>query len=108
MDMDHPIAVGKTFGTQNLSINFESNDSISFKTKNTLYILNGKSKYKIKDNIVTIRNSYKAYKQSGANSCILSFTGQLKKDRIEHATFSIIGHDDKEHVFRDNISLLIE
>ena len=39
--------VGKTFTTQSFSLTFISHDSVSFQTKNTLYILEGKSKYEI-------------------------------------------------------------
>ena len=50
--------IGKTFSTQSLSLTFISSDSVSFLTQNTLYILKGKSKYEINNDIITIKNPY--------------------------------------------------
>lgn len=50
--------IGKTFGNQSFSITFESSDSVSFKTKNTLYLLNGKSSYKIRNGKIRIESPY--------------------------------------------------
>ena len=102
--------VGRTFSTQSLSITFISNDSIYFHTKNTLYILNGKSKYEINNDTIVIKNPYgkRLEPDETKDSYILNFIGHLKKDRIDKATFSIIGPYEKEQFFGYEITLFME
>lgn len=102
--------VGKTFSNQSLSLTFESRDSVSYLTKNTLYILKGKSKYTINNDTIVIKSPYgkRLRPNETTESYILSFVGCLKKDRIEKATFSIIGSEEKEQFFGYEISLLME
>lgn len=102
--------VGKTFSTQSLSITFISNDSICFHTKNTLYILNGKSKYEINNDTIVIKNPYgeRLEPDETKDSYILNFIGYLKKDRIDKASFSIIGPFEKEQFFGYEITLFME
>ena len=102
--------VGKIFSNQSLSLTFESRDSVSYLTKNTLYILKGKSKYTINNDTIVIKSPYgkRLRPNETTESYILSFVGCLKKDRIEKATFSIIGSEEKEQFFGYEISLLME
>ena len=102
--------LGKTFSNQSLSLTFEENDSVSFQTKNTLYILKGKSKYEIDNGRIIIKSPYgKRLEPNETIDCyILSFIGSLKNDRIEDATFSIIGPYEKEQFFGDEITLFLE
>ena len=102
--------IGKTFGNQSFSITFESSDSVSFKTKNTLYLLNGKSSYKIRNGKIRIESPYIKRPDSDkiTVSYIEGFTGVLRKDRIEDATFSVIGPNEREQFFEDKITLFVE
>lgn len=102
--------IGKTFGNQSFSITFESSDSVSFKTKNTLYLLNGKSSYKIRNGKIRIECPYIKRPDSDkiTESYIEGFTGVLRKDRIEDATFSVIGPNEREQFFGDKITLFVE
>ena len=104
--------IGKTFGNQSFSITFESSDSVSFKTKNTLYLLNGKSSYKIRNGKIRIESPYIKRPDSDkiTESYIEGFTGVLRKDRIEDedATFSVIGPNEREQFFGDKITLFVE
>lgn len=102
--------IGKTFGNQSFSITFESSDSVSFKTKNTLYLLNGKSSYKIRNGKIRIESPYIKRPDSDkiTVSYIEGFTGVLRKDRIEDATFSVIGPNEREQFFEDRITLFVE
>lgn len=102
--------LGKTFGNQSLSLTFENNDSVSFRTKNTLYILKGKSKYEIDNDRIIIKSPYgkKLDPDKTTDSYILSFIGFLENDRINDATYSIIGPYEKEQFFGDKISLFLE
>lgn len=102
--------IGKTFGNQSFSITFESSDSVSFKTKNTLYLLNGKSSYKIRNGKIRIESPYIKRPDSDkiTVSYIEGFTGVLRKDRIEDATFSVIGPNEREQFFGDKITLFVE
>lgn len=50
--------LGKTFSNQSLSLSFEDNDSVSFQTKNTLYVLKGRSKYEIDNGKIIIKSPY--------------------------------------------------
>lgn len=80
--------LGKTFSNQSLSLTFENNDSVSFQTKNTLYILKGKSKYEIDNGRIIIKSPYgkRLEPDETTDSYILSFIGSLKKNRIDDAT----------------------
>ena len=102
--------IGKTFGNQSFSITFESSDSVSFKTKNTLYLLNVKSSYKIRNGKIRIESPYIKRPDSDkiTESYIEGFTGVLRKDRIEDATFSVIGPNEREQFFEDKITLFVE
>ena len=102
--------IGKTFGNQSFSITFESSDSVSFKTKNTLYLLNVKSRYKIRNGKIRIESPYIKRPDSDkiTESYIEGFTGVLRKDRIEDATFSVIGPNEREQFFGDKITLFVE
>lgn len=102
--------IGKTFGNQSFSITFESSDSVSFKTKNTLYLLNGKSNYKIRNGKIRIESPYIKRPDSDkiTESYIEGFTGVLRKDRIEDATFSVIGPNEREQFFGDKMTLFVE
>ena len=42
------------------------------------------------------------------DSYILSFIGSLKKNRIDDATYSIIGAYEKEQFFGDEVTLFLE
>ena len=92
------IILGKTFSNQSLSLTFENNDSVSFQTKNTLYILKGKSKYEIDNGRIIIKSPYgkRLEPDETTDSYILSFIGSLKKNRIDDATYSIIGAYEKK------------
>lgn len=102
--------LGKTFSNQSLSLTFETNDSVSFRTKNTLYILKGKSKYEIDNDRIIIKSPYgkRLEPNKTTDSYISSFIGSLKNDRIDGATYSIIGPYEKEQFFGDEISLFLE
>lgn len=102
--------VGKTFSTQNLSLTFTSSDSVSFQTKNTLYILEGKTKYEINNDTIVIKSPYEKRPEPNetTNSYILSFIGYLKNDRIDKATFFIIGPYEKEQFCGAEITLFME
>ena len=102
--------LGKTFSNQSLSLTFEYNDSVSFRTKNTLYLLKGKSKYEIDNGKIIIKSPYgeRLEPDETTDSYILSFIGYLKKDRIDNAGFTIIGPYEKEQVFGDEITLFLE
>ena len=102
--------LGKTFSNQSLSLTFEGNDSVSFRTKNTLYLLKGKSKYEIDNGKIIIRSPYgkRLEPDETTDSYILNFVGSLKKDRIDNAEFSIIGPYEKEQLFGDEITLFLE
>lgn len=102
--------VGKTFSTQSLSLTFVSHDSVSFQTKNTLYILEGKSKYEINNDMIVINSPYgkRLEPNETTDSYILNFTGYLKNDRIDKATFAIIGPYEKEQYFGYEITLFME
>ena len=102
--------LGKTFSNQSLSLTFENNDSVSFQTKNTLYILKGKSKYEIDNGRIIIKSPYgkRLEPDETADSYILSFIGSLKKNRIDDATYSIIGAYEKEQFFGDEVTLFLE
>ena len=104
------IILGKTFSNQSLSITFENNDSVSFQTKNTLYILKGKSKYEIDNGRIIIKSPYgkRLEPDETTDSYILSFIGSLKKNRIDDATYSIIGAYEKEQFFGDEVTLFLE
>lgn len=101
---------GKTFSNQSLSLTFEDNDSVSFRTKNTLYLLKGKSKYEIDNDKIIIRSPYgkRLEPDETIDSYILNFVGSLKKDRIDNAGFSIIGPYEKGQFFGDEITLFLE
>lgn len=73
--------LGKTFSNQSLSLTFENKDSVSFCTKNTLYLLKGKSKYEIDNGRIVIRSPYgeRLEPDKTTDSYILSFIGSLKK-----------------------------
>ena len=102
--------LGKTFSNQSLSLTFENNDSVSFQTKNTLYILKGKSKYEIDNGRIIIKSPYgeRLEPDETTDSYILSFIGSLKKNRIDDATYSIIGAYEKEQFFGDEVTLFLE
>lgn len=102
--------LGKTFSNQSLSLTFENNDSVSFQTKNTLYILKGKSKYEIDNGRIIIKSPYgkRLEPDETTDSYILSFVGSLKKNRIDDATYSIIGAYEKEQFFGDEVTLFLE
>ena len=102
--------LGKTFSNQSLSLTFENNDSVSFQTKNTLYILKGKSKYEIDNGRIIIKSPYgkRLEPDETPDSYILSFIGSLKKNRIDDATYSIIGAYEKEQFFGDEVTLFLE
>ena len=102
--------LGKTFSNQSLSLTFEDNDSVSFRTKNTLYLLEGKSKYELDNGKIIIRSPYgkRLEPDETTESYILSFTGYLKRDRIDNAGFSIIGPYEKEQFFGDEVTLFLE
>ena len=102
--------LGKTFSNQSLSLTFENNDSVSFQTKNTLYILKGKSKYEINNGRIRIKCPYRKRLEPAetTDSYILSFIGSLKKNRIDDATYSIIGAYEKEQFFGDEVTLFLE
>ncbi|MCZ2583092.1 hypothetical protein [Bacteroides fragilis] len=102
--------LGKTFSNQSLSLTFENNDSVSFQTKNTLYILKGKSKYEINNGRIIIKSPYgkRLEPDETTDSYILSFIGSLKKNRIDDATYSIIGAYEKEQFFGDEVTLFLE
>lgn len=104
------IILGKTFSNQSLSLTFENNDSVSFQTKNTLYILKGKSKYEIDNGRIIIKSPYgkRLEPDETTDSYILSFIGSLKKNRIDDATYSIIGAYEKEQFFGDEVTLFLE
>lgn len=104
------IILGKTFSNQSLSLTFENNDSVSFQTKNTLYILKGKSKYEINNGRIIIKSPYgkRLEPDETTDSYILSFIGSLKKNRIDDATYSIIGAYEKEQFFGDEVTLFLE
>lgn len=104
------IILGKTFSNQSLSLTFENNDSVSFQTKNTLYILKGKSKYEIDNGRIIIKSPYgkRLEPDETTDSYILSFIGSLKKNRIDDATYSIIGAYEKEQFFGDEATLFLE
>ena len=102
--------LGKTFSNQSLSLTFENNDSVSFQTKNTLYILKGKSKYEIDNGRIIIKSPYgkRLEPDETTDSYILSFIGSLKKNRIDDATYSVIGAYEKEQFFGDEVTLFLE
>lgn len=102
--------LGKTFSNQSLSLTFENNDSVSFQTKNTLYILKGKSKYEINNGRIIIKSPYgkRLEPDETTDSYILSFIGSLKKNRIDDATYSIYGAYEKEQFFGDEVTLFLE
>ena len=102
--------LGKTFSNQSLSLTFENNDSVSFQTKNTLYILKGKSKYEIDNGRIIIKSPYgkRLEPDETTDSYILSFIGSLKKNRIDDDTYSIIGAYEKEQFFGDEVTLFLE
>lgn len=102
--------IGKTFSTQSLSLTFISSDSVSFLTQNTLYILKGKSKYEINNDIITIKNPYgkRLNPNETTDSYIYSFIGYLRNDKINKATFFIIGPEEKEQFCGDEITLYME
>ena len=102
--------LGKTFSNQSLSLTFENNDSVSFQTKNTLYIMKGKSKYEIDNGRIIIKSPYgkRLEPDETTDSYILSFIGSLKKNRIDDATYSIIGAYEKEQFFGDEVTLFLE
>lgn len=102
--------LGKTFSNQSLSLTFEDNDSVFFQTKNTLYRVEGKSKYEIDNGKIIIRNPYgeRLEPEGTTHSYILGFIGFLKKDRIDNANFSIMGPYEKEQFFGDKITLFLE
>ena len=102
--------LGKTFSNQSLSLTFENTDSVSFQTKNTLYILKGKSKYEIDNGRIIIKSPYgkRLEPDETTDSYILSFIGSLKKNRIDDATYSIIGAYEKEQFFGDEVTLFLE
>ena len=102
--------LGKTFSNQSLSLTFENNDSVSFQTKNTLYILKGKSKYEIDNGRIIIKSPYgkRLEPDETTDSYILSFIGSLKKNRIDDAKYSIIGAYEKEQFFGDEVTLFLE
>lgn len=104
------IILGKTFSNQSLSLTFENNDSVSFQTKNTLYILKGKSKYEIDNGRIIIKSPHgkRLEPDETTDSYILSFIGSLKKNRIDDATYSIIGAYEKEQFFGDEVTLFLE
>lgn len=104
------IILGKTFSNQSLSLTFEGNDSVSFRTKNTLYLLKGKSKYEIDNGRIIIKSPYgkRLEPDETTDSYILSFIGSLKKNRIDDATYSIIGAYEKEQFFGDEVTLFLE
>ena len=104
------IILGKTFSNQSLSLTFENNDSVSFQTKNTLYIFKGKSKYEIDNGRIIIKSPYgkRLEPDETTDSYILSFIGSLKKNRIDDATYSIIGAYEKEQFFGDEVTLFLE
>ena len=104
------IILGKTFSNQSLSLTFENNDSVSFQTKNTLYILKGKSKYEIDNGRIIIKSPYgkRLEPDETTDSYILSFIGSLKKNRIDDATYSIIGAYETEQFFGDEVTLFLE
>ena len=104
------IILGKTFSNQSLSLTFENNDSVSFQTKNTLYILKGESKYEIDNGRIIIKSPYgkRLEPDETTDSYILSFIGSLKKNRIDDATYSIIGAYEKEQFFGDEVTLFLE
>lgn len=93
--------IGKTFSTQSLSLTFTSSDSVSFQTKNTLYLLKGKSKYEMNNDTIVIKSPYgkRLKPNETTDSYILNFIGYLRNDRIE-ATFFIIGPEEKRTVLR--------
>ena len=102
--------LGKTFSNQSLSLTFEDNDSVSFQTKNTLYLLKGKSKYELDNGKIIIKSPYEKRPEPDeiTESYILSFIGYFKKDRIDNAGFSIIGPYEKEQFFGDEVTLFLE
>ena len=102
--------LGKTFSNQSFSLTFENNDSVSFRTKNTLYLLKGKSKYEIDNGRIIIKSPYgkRLEPDETTDSYILSFIGSLKKNRIDDATSSIIGAYEKEQFFGDEVTLFLE
>lgn len=102
--------LGRTFSNQSLSLTFENNDSVSFRTKNTLYILKGKSKYEIDNGRIIIKSPYgkRLEPDETTDSYILSFIGSLKNNRIDDATYSIIGPYEKEQFFGDEVTLFLE
>ncbi|MDY3266579.1 MAG: hypothetical protein SOX26_03465 [Phocaeicola sp.] len=108
--LDYTKIIGKTFSTQSLSLNFTSSDSVTFRTKNTLYILEGKSKYEIHNDTIVIKSPYgkRLEPNETTDSYIYSFIGYLKNDRIDNANFSIIGPYEKEQFFGDGITLIME
>ena len=102
--------VGKTFSTQSFSLTFISHDSVFFQTKNTLYILEGKSKYEINNDTIVINSPYgkRLEADETTDSYILNFTGYLRDNKIDKATFSIMGPYEKEQFFGHEITLFME
>ena len=102
--------MGKTFSNESLSLTFENKDSLFFQTKNTLYLLKGKSKYEIENGRIIIKSPYgkRLEPDEATDSYILNFIGFLKNDRIDNAAFSIMGPYEKEQFFGDEITLFIE
>ncbi|MCU6778251.1 hypothetical protein [Phocaeicola fibrisolvens] len=101
--------IGKTFSTQSLSLTFTSSDSVSFQTKNTLYLLKGKSKYEMNNDTIVIKSPYgkRLKPNETTDSYILNFIGYLRNDRIE-ATFFIIGPEEKEQYLGHDVTLFME
>lgn len=56
--LDTTKIIGKTFSTESLSLTFISKDSLTFNTKNTLYVLEGKSKYELYNDTIIIKSPY--------------------------------------------------
>lgn len=101
--------IGKTFSTQSLSLTFTSSDSVSFQTKNTLYLLKGESKYEMNNDTIVIKSPYgkRLKPNETTDSYILNFIGYLRNDKIE-ATFFIIGPEEKEQYLGHDVTLFME
>lgn len=96
--LDTTKIIGKTFSTESLSLTFISKDSLTFNTKNTLYLLEGKSKYELHNDTIIIKSPYgkRLEPSETTESYIYNFIGCIKNDRIYKATFLIIGPEEKE------------
>lgn len=102
--------VGKTFRNESLSLYFESNDSVFFETRNTLYTVKGKAKYEIENDEIIIKNPYgrRLEPDEVTDSYILSFTGELKKERIDNSIFFIVGPNEKEQISGVGVTLFMD